>query len=127
MGAVLQSLYGTAMVANTNAFQNGDKIPYKWSAASFDVFVWPGGVGVTLALIIGLLWFSKRADQRTVAKLGLAPGLFNINEPIMFGLPVVLNPIYMIPFVLAPLCTAMLSYVATMTGLVDPVVVTVRG
>ncbi|WP_297076422.1 PTS sugar transporter subunit IIC [uncultured Enterococcus sp.] len=125
MGAVLQSLYGTAMVANTNAFQNGDKIPYKWSAASFDVFVWPGGAGVTLALIIGLLWFSKRADQRTVAKLGLAPGLFNINEPIMFGLPVVLNPIYMIPFVLAPLCTATLSYVATMTGLVDPVVVTV--
>ena len=125
MGAVLQSLYGTAMVANTNAFQNGEAIPYKWSAASFDVFVWPGGAGVTLALIIGLLWFSKRADQRTVAKLGLAPGLFNINEPIMFGLPVVLNPIYMIPFVLAPLCTATIAYVSTMVGLVDPVVVTV--
>lgn len=125
MGAVLQSLYGTAMVANTNAFQQGGDIPYKWSAASFDVFVWPGGAGVTLALIIALLLFSRRADQRTVAKLGLAPGLFNINEPIMFGLPVVLNPIYMIPFILAPLITATISYVATTVGLVDPVVVTV--
>ena len=125
MGAVFQSLYGVAMVENTNAFQSGADIPYKWSAASFDVFVWPGGAGVTLALIIALLIFSKRSEQRTVAKLGLAPGLFNINEPIMFGLPVVLNTLYMIPFIVAPLVTATISYFATIWGFVDPVVVTV--
>ena len=76
-------------------------------------------------LIIMILVLSKRADYKTVGKLGIAPGLFNINEPVMFGLPVVLNPLLMIPFILAPLATATIAYFATMAGLVRPVVVNV--
>ncbi len=125
MGPVLQSIYGVAMVENTNAFQTGAEIPYKWVAGSFEAFVWPGGAGVTLMLLVAILVFSKRADYKTVGKLGIGPGLFNINEPVMFGLPVVLNPILGIPFVVAPLATATIAYFATMAGLVKPVVVNV--
>ncbi|MDR2465062.1 MAG: PTS sugar transporter subunit IIC [Streptococcaceae bacterium] len=125
MGPVLQSIYGVASVENTNAYQLGEKIPYKWVAGSFDAFVWPGGAGVTVMLLVAILIFSKRADYRTVGKLGIGPGIFNINEPVMFGLPVVLNPIFAIPFVLAPLATATIAYFATVAGLVNPVVVNV--
>lgn len=125
MSPVLQSIYGVAMVDNTNAYQQGQEIPYKWVAGSFEAFVWPGGAGVTLVLIISILLLSKRADYKTVGKLGIAPGLFNINEPVMFGMPVVLNPIMLIPFIVAPLATATIAYFATMAGLVNPVVVNV--
>lgn len=60
-----------------------------------------------------------------VSRLGLAPGLFNINEPVLFGLPVVLNPIFAIPFVLAPLVAVIIAYVATALHLVSPVVLAV--
>lgn len=125
MAPILQTLYGTAMTENTNAFQQQQPIPYKWVAGSFEAFVWPGGAGVTIALILAVLLLSKRADYKTVGKLALAPGLFNINEPVMFGMPVVLNPLLMIPFILAPLATASIAYGATMLGLVKPVVVNV--
>ncbi|MGL4696990.1 PTS sugar transporter subunit IIC [Enterococcus larvae] len=125
MGPVLQSIYGVAMVENSNAYQTGEAIPYKWVAGSFEAFVWPGGAGVTLVLLITILIFSKRADYKTIGTLGIGPGLFNINEPVMFGLPVVLNPLLGIPFILAPLATATIAYFATMAGLVNPVVVNV--
>lgn len=125
MGPVLQSIYGVAMVENTNAYQLGEAVPYKWVAGSFEAFVLPGGAGVTLMLLIAILLFSKRADYKTVGKLGIGPGLFNINEPVMFGLPIVLNPLFIIPFIVAPLVTATIAYFATTLGLVAPVVVNV--
>ena len=125
MAPVLQTIYGIAMTTNMNAYQRKEMIPYKWVAGSFEAFVWPGGAGVTLMLIVAILIFSKRADSRTVGKLALGPGIFNINEPVMFGMPIVLNPLYMIPFILAPMATASVAYVATMAGLVNPVVVSV--
>lgn len=125
MGPVLQSIYGVAMVENTNAYQLGEAVPYKWVAGSFEAFVWPGGAGVTLMLLIAILLFSIRADYKTVGKLGIGPGLFNINEPVMFGLPIVLNPLFIIPFIVAPLVTATIAYFATTLGLVAPVVVNV--
>ena len=125
MGPVLQSIYGVAMVENTNAYQLGEAVPYKWVAGSFEASVWPGGAGVTLMLLIAILLFSKRADYKTVGKLGIGPGLFNINEPVMFCLPIVLNPLFIIPFIVAPLVTATIAYFATTLGLVAPVVVNV--
>ena len=65
--------------------------------------------------------FSKRADYRAVANLSLGPGIFNINEPIMFGLPIVLNAIMFIPFILAPLVSVSIGYFATALNLVNPV------
>lgn len=76
-------------------------------------------------LIVAILMFSKRSDYRTVAKIALAPGIFNIGEPILLGLPVVLNPVYLIPFVLAPVINVAFSYWVSVMGLVNPVQVAV--
>lgn len=125
MGPVLQTVYGVAMVENTNAYQLGEQVPYQWVAGSFEAFVWPGGAGVTLMLLVAIIIFSKRADYKTIGNLAIGPGIFNINEPVMFGLPIVLNPLFMIPFILAPIATATIAYTATMIGWVAPVVVNV--
>ena len=75
-----------------------------------------GGAGITIGLVIALLFASKRDDYKAIAKLSLAPGLFNINETMTFGLPIVLNPMFMIPFILTPILTASFAYVMTTIG-----------
>lgn len=125
LSPILDSIWLTAQNVNITA-ASGGKIPqFLWVRGSFDAFAWFGGAGGTLALIIAILIFSKRTDARTIAKVALAPGIFNINEPIVFGLPVVLNPIYFIPFIVAPLVNVAFSYWVTMMGLVNPVQVAV--
>lgn len=118
---VLDSIWTTAQLANIAAVNNGTALPFKWVRGSFDAYAWYGGAGGTIVLLTVLLLFSKRADERTVAKLAYAPGLFNINEPVMFGLPIVLNPIYFIPFILAPVVNVSVAYWVTMAGWVSPV------
>ena len=72
-----------------------------WTRGSFDAYTMMGGSGLTLGLIIAILFFSKREDSKTIAKLAAPMGVFNINEPIIFGMPIVLNPIYFFPWLLA--------------------------
>ena len=79
----------------------------------FDAFGAYGGSGATLGLVIALILFSKAKDQKSIAKLSLAPGIFNINEMVIFGLPIILNPKYIIPFVLAPIVNIIIGYSAT--------------
>ncbi|GEO79657.1 cellobiose PTS, EIIC [Companilactobacillus mindensis DSM 14500] len=78
-----------------------------------DVFANMGGSGMTLGLIIAIFLVSKRKDYRAVAKMAFVPGLFNINEPLIFGLPIVLNPILAIPFVLTPVVNILIGYTVT--------------
>lgn len=118
---LLDSIWLTAQNVNVTSIRNGKPASYIWVRGSFDAFAWFGGAGGTLMLIVAILLFSKRSDYRTIAKVALAPGIFNINEPIVLGLPVVLNPVYFIPFVLAPLVNVAFSYWVTMMGLVNPV------
>ncbi|WP_251717424.1 PTS sugar transporter subunit IIC [Lactobacillus agrestimuris] len=125
LAPIVDSIWLTAQNINITAANNG-KIPdYLWVSGSFNAFAWFGGAGGTLALIIAILVFSKRSDYRTVAKIALAPGIFNINEPIVYGIPVILNPVYCIPFVVAPLVNVSFSYWITKMGLVNPVQVAV--
>lgn len=77
-----------------------------------------GGGGCTISLLIAVFIFSKRADYKAIAKLSIVPSFFNINEPVMFGMPVVLNPILMIPVVLVPTVNLIIAYFATAIGLV---------
>ena len=84
-----------------------------------------GGSGITIALIFAIYLFSKRKEYKTVAKLSTPMAIFNINEPVIFGIPLVLNPIYIIPFLLAPTVCAIIAYTATVIGLVPPVYVVV--
>ena len=75
-----------------------------------------GGSGVTIGLVIAIMIFSKREDNKAIATLSLVPGLFNINETVTFGIPMVLNPILGIPFVFACLVTIIVGYVLTVIG-----------
>lgn len=77
---------------------------------------------VSIALVIAIFVVSKRQDHKTVAKLGLVPSLFNISEPIMFGLPVVMNPIFMIPAIIVPSINLVIAYILTNMNLVGRVV-----
>lgn len=82
-------------------------------------FVWQGGSGATLALAL-LLLRAKSAQLKTVGRLGLVPALFNVNEPLLFGAPVVMNPRLAIPFVVAPTVLAATAWTALHLGLVRP-------
>ena len=123
LAPVTESIWTTALIANTNAHKVQKALPYMWTRSDFDLYVWIGGAGSTLLLILAVLAFSKREDERAVAKISLVPGIFNINEPMMFGMPIVLNPIYIIPFILAPLVMVSIAYGALSLGLVNRVAV----
>jgi len=117
LAPVMASLFGVTMLANLEAFQAGQTIPYMWTDNSFGAFVWFDAIGVAIAI----LWQAKNKHYREVAKLGIFPMIFNIGEPVMYGLPIVLNPIMFIPYVLTPLLMVTVSYWATAWGLVAPV------
>ena len=117
LAPIMEGLFGVAMLANLDAYQKGEAIPYIWTSGSFGAFVWFEGLG----LVIAILLFSRNSHYREVAKLGLAPVIFNIGEPINFGLPVVLNPLLFIPFVVSPILMGTVAYLATYLGLVAPV------
>lgn len=117
MAPIMEGVFGVALLANLEAFQKGTIIPYLWTSVSYGAFVWYA----TLGLLIAIFWQSKNKHYREVAKLGIAPCLFNIGEPVMYGLPTVLNPILFIPFLLCPVVMSGVAYGATALGLVAPV------
>ncbi len=89
-----------------------------------NVYAMIGGSGATFGLIIAMLIFTKKGEkEREVAKLALIPGCFGINEPVIFGLPIVLNPLMFIPWVLVPMINAVIAYIVTSIGWVVPLVV----
>ena len=83
-----------------------------------DTFVLMGGCGTAIALLIAILLFSERRANRSLAKMSVLPMIFNINEMMIFGLPVVLNPCFLIPFILVPLTSYLVSYGSMHFGLV---------
>ena len=83
-----------------------------------DVFLISGGTGVTIALITAIWMKAKSPELKTVAKLSAPAAIFNINEPIIFGVPIVLNPIMMIPFILVPAVLCIITYCSMSMGFV---------
>ena len=115
----MQTINVPAIEANARALEAGTDLPYIVNKPFFDSFVNIGGTGATLGLLIAIFLVARHHKAYlTVAKLSVAPGVFMINEPVMFGLPVVLNPILFIPYVLTPLVLVTTAYFATATGLV---------
>lgn len=109
---------------NLALFQAHATTGYAIFAGNFlDAFVWLGGSGATIGLLIAIAIASK--ERRQLLKIAGGPGLFQINEPVIFGLPIVLNPIFIIPFILAPVIMTIVAYLATAAGLVAPCVATV--
>ena len=85
--------------------------------AFYENNVWLGGSGATLSVVVYMLVFAKSKLLKDVGKVAIGPGLFNINEPVTFGLPVVLNPILMIPYIISPLVIVTIMYIGTSIGL----------
>lgn len=119
-GAISSPILLTSLQQNIDAINLGQPAPNIVTGPFLDVYVYMGGGGTMICLVIALLIASKRSDERMIAKIGGVSSLFNISEPIMFGLPVVFNPIYAIPFVIVPMVSTTLAYLATSFGLVNP-------
>ena len=123
------TLYASMNIANISYAAEagttvGSPYPYTWFVL-FENYGCIGGTGNTLALLVAILILSrrkgwKRDDYTKTAKIGFIPGLFCINEPVIFGLPIVLNPILVIPFILSPIISMGLGALMIASGLVMP-------
>lgn len=118
-GVILEPLLIANINDNMIAYANGEPIPHIINNALVPTFGMIGGTGSTLCLLIATFIFSKLKQSRDVAKLSIGPGLFNINEPVIFGYPIIYNLPLMIPFVLLPAIGIVLSYAATALGFMN--------
>lgn len=110
-------LWNPIGLANQAAHVAGTALPHIVTSAFWWTFMAIGGSGATFSLCL-LLLAAKSKHLKMVGKLGIIPSLFNINEPIIFGLPIMLNPLMVIPFILALPINGLITYAAMATGLV---------
>lgn len=101
---------------NAEQMSNGETMTHLMNLQMFRISVL-GGAGGTLGLIL-LMMRSKVSEYRTIGKLSLIPGICSINEPVIFGLPIVFNPILAIPFLITPIVSLLLTYFAQSVGLI---------
>ena len=125
LAAVKEPIFRPLLYANTAAYTAGNKVPYVMNLTMLEMFAEFGGSGVTIGLVIAIFIFSKREDNRTIAGISIVPGLFNINETMTFGIPLVLNPILDIPFILAPVATIVIGYILVSSGFCPKIVLEV--
>lgn len=127
VGAVFNPILQTLALENLNLYREVGVQGYTVANGAHiisqqfqDLFATWGGCGSTLSLLIAMLLFCKSKRITELGKLALIPGFFGINEPIVFGLPIVLNPSIIIPFVLVPTINIVVSYAAMAIGLFPP-------
>lgn len=124
VNSILQPIWLMNSDANRLIFQADSTahLPNIITSSFIDNFVYIGGGGATIGLVIAIAIIARRKNAskitKTMAPLTLTPGIFNINEPAMFGLPIVMNVSLIIPFILAPIANAVISYFAMYSGLV---------
>ena len=117
--AAVRPLWLAALAENMTAASAGGVPPHVFTQEFFIWFVWQGGSGTTLAFAL-LLLFARSKQLRLVGKAGIVPAIFNINEPLLFGAPVVMNGKLAAPFVAAPVILVILSWCAMHFGAVRP-------
>lgn len=105
------------LAANLAAYSAATNIEHFFVQPFWSYVITLGGGGATLGLVL-LLLRSKNAELKTLGKLAIGPAIFNINEPIIFGLPMVLNPLMMIPFIFVPVVNSVIAYVLMAIGIV---------
>ncbi|OQP04122.1 PTS cellobiose transporter subunit IIC [Geobacillus sp. 44B] len=120
VGGVMGPIWLSLMDENRMVFQQNPhaELPNVITQQFFDLWIYIGGSGATLALAIAMLLRARSQQLKSLGRLAIAPGIFNINEPITFGMPIVMNPLLIIPFILVPIVLTIVSYVAMATGLV---------
>ncbi|HVS45861.1 MAG TPA: PTS transporter subunit EIIC [Verrucomicrobiae bacterium] len=117
LAAIVTPLYLTLQSQNSAAYVN-HAFPPHIVVVSLFLFVFPGGAGATLPLAV--MFACSRVDRlRKIGRIALVPALFNTNEPLLFGVPIVFNPYLALPFVVAPLVTASVTYATIAAGWVS--------
>ena len=118
--SVMGPLWEAARAANLEVY-SADPLalrPFVATTAFTDMVIFLTGTGLTLPLCIEMVFMCKSDRLRTVGKGAIIPGIFNVNEPVTFGLPIVLNPMLLIPYVFGPLVCVAIAYIAMETGIV---------
>ena len=118
VGSVFNPIWQAATLDNLAAFQAGTAIPNIVTAEFISNLIYQGGSGATLSLAFIMAFLAKSEQIKYIGRLSIGPGLFNINETVTFGLPIIMNPMMMIPFFFAPMVITFLSYFAIASGLV---------
>jgi len=123
-GAIMSPIWLALMGENLKIYQNNPSatMPHIVTQPFMDFFVYMGGGGATLGLVLAIWLIAKSSRYKTLKTLITPPGLFNINEPTMFGIPIVLNVSLLIPFILAPILNAIITYITMATGIVHATV-----
>lgn len=118
VGSIMQPILTPLSMENLSAFQAGTALPNVTNQQFYDLFTTFGGAGSTLSMLIAMIIVCRSQRIKNLSKISIVPALFGINEPVIFGLPVVLNPTILIPFLLTPLINILISYFSMVSGLV---------
>ena len=124
LGPVIRPIWDATIAENMDAFTAGASahaLPNIFTEQFLQWFLWIGGSGMTLPLVF-LFLISKSRFLKDLGKLSLLPGIFNINEPVIFGAPIVMNPVLFIPFLCVPMINATIAWICLKTGLVGRIV-----
>lgn len=124
IGSLARPLWLQILETNTTAAAAGQPLPNIAAEPFYQWFIWIGGSGCTIGLAILLAFTAKSKYGSKLGKAVIAPSIFDINEPVIFGVPIVLNPTLIIPFVVTPMICATIAWFATSLGWVSPVSIT---
>lgn len=115
-GTFLEPLYGALNLENFTAFTAGQPLPNIICSTFMGIFPMQGGNGMTLGIVFLMLFLARSARMKSTMRMVSAPAFFNISEPITFGLPIVMNPAILIPWILAPVVSITIAYFAIYFG-----------
>lgn len=118
VNAVFMTIWMQYIDQNAACVEAGTAIPHITALPFYQWFIWIGGSGATLSLVIMML-FSKNRYLKDLGRVSILPGICNINEPIIFGMPIVMNPLMAVPFILVPIINGIIAYFAVWSGLVN--------
>ena len=118
VGSIMQPILTPLSMENLEAFKLGGVLPNVINQQFYDLFTTFGGAGSTISMLIAMVIICKSKRIKNLSKISFIPAIFGINEPIIFGLPIVLNSMILIPFLVTPLMNILVSYFAMISGLV---------
>ena len=118
VGSIMQPILTPLSMENLEAFKLGGVLPNVINQQFYDLFTTFGGAGSAISMLIAMVIICKSKRIKNLSKISFIPAMFGINEPIIFGLPIVLNPMILIPFLVTPLMNILVSYFAMISGLV---------
>ena len=120
LNPIANPVQAAALAANMAAVAAGTVPQEVYTKAFMHLFSNLGGGGIVISLALAILVFSKKKEDKQICKISMIPLICGISEPMVFGLPIMLNPTYLIPFVLAPLVTSNIGYIVTQAGILTP-------